>query len=212
MAPKKRKRNNWLQRHKRDIFVRKARSHGYRSRAVYKLQEIDERDHLFHQGQVVLELGAAPGGWTQYAHGRVGPRGTVVAVDVIDMAPITGVIFIHGDITDLAVKKQIIDLLQGDGLADLVISDMAPNITGIRVVDQSRALTLVEQSLEVALNVLRPGGTLLVKLFAGGDIPDFRHRCALYFKQCVVRKPAASKERSREFYLLARGFIGDIRR
>ncbi len=206
---KKHKRNHWLQRHTRDAYVRKAQADGYRSRAVYKLIEIDQRDRLLRPGLTVVELGAAPGSWSQYARERIGPGGTLIAVDVEEMMPIAGVTRVRGDIADVAVKQRIIEHLGGRGRADLVISDMAPNITGIRALDQSRALVLVEDSLTVATAVLAPGGRLLVKLFEGEEVSGFRRRCALYFKRCVIRKPAASRAKSREMYLVANGFVGD---
>ncbi len=206
---KKRKRKHWLQQHIRDGYVRKAQADGYRSRAVYKLIEIDQRDRLLRPGMTVVELGAAPGGWTQYVRERIGVTGRAIAVDVQPMAPIPGVIVVHGDIADAAVKQRIIAHLGGDGRADLVISDMAPNISGIRDVDESRGIALLENSLALAVAVLARGGGFLVKLFAGDSVIGFRRRCELYFCDCVIRKPAASRAKSRELYLLAKGFVGD---
>jgi 23S rRNA (uridine2552-2'-O)-methyltransferase len=206
---KKHKRNQWLQRHARDVYVRKAKADGYRSRAVYKLIEIDRRDRLLRPGLTVVELGAAPGSWSQHVWDRISPGGTLIAVDIEEMTPIAGVTLVRGDIADAAVIQRIIEQLGGRGRADLVISDMAPNITGIRALDQSRALALVEHSLVVATAVLAPGGHMLVKLFEGEGVNGFRRRCALYFSKCVIRKPAASRAKSREMYLLANGFIGE---
>lgn len=209
MRAKKRKRNHWVQQHARDAFVRKAQSEGYRSRAVYKLIEIDRRDRLLRPGMTVVDLGAAPGSWSQYVWRRICPGGNLIAVDIQEMTPISGTTQLRGDIADPAVIQRIIERLGGRGRADLVISDIAPNLTGISVLDQSRALALVEQSLTTATAVLAPGGDLLVKLFEGEGVSGFRRRCALYFGKCVIRKPAASRTKSREIYLVAKGFIGD---
>ncbi len=198
-----------MQRHARDAYVRRAKVDGYRSRAVYKLIEIDRRDRLLCPGLTVVELGAAPGSWSQYVRERISPGGTLIAVDTQDMAPLAGVTLVRGDIADVAVKQQIIEQLGGGGRADLVISDMAPNMSGIRVLDQARAMTLLDDSLATAIAVLARGGRLLVKLFAGEDVNVFRKRCELYFRKCVIRKPAASRARSREMYLFAQGFIAD---
>ncbi len=189
--------------------MRKARADGYRSRAVYKLIEIDRRDRLLRPGLTVVEFGAAPGSWSQYVWERISPGGTLIAVDIQEMTPIAGVTLVRGDIADSEVIQRIIEQNGGRGRADLVISDMAPNITGIRALDQSRALALLEDSLAVAIAVLVPGGHFLVKLFEGEGVSGFRQRCALYFSKCVIRKPAASRAKSREMYLFANGFIGD---
>ncbi len=189
--------------------MRKAQADGYRSRAVYKLIEIDRRERLLRPGLTVVEFGAAPGSWSQYVRERISPGGTLIAVDIQEMTPIAGVTLVRGDIADSKVRQRIIEQLGGGGHADLVISDMAPNITGIRVLDQSRALALLEDSLAVAISVLAPGGRLLVKLLEGEGVSGFRRRCALYFSKCVIRKPAASRAKSREMYLFANGFIGD---
>ncbi len=207
---KKRKRNNWLQRHARDPYVRRAKAQGYRTRATFKIMELDRSDRLFRPGLVVVELGSAPGGWSQYVYSKISPGGTLVAVDLKEMPPIPGVTFVCGDMSRFDIKRKIIDCLP-EGSADLVISDAAPNITGIGAVDQSKTLALLEDSLDLACTVLKPGGRFLVKLREGGDMQGFRRRCALYFKQCAARKPGASRARSPEVYLLGTGFLSGKR-
>ncbi len=203
---KRRKSNDWKRRHTRDAYVRRSKVDGYRSRAVYKLIEIDRRDHILRPGLAVVELGAAPGGWSQYVQSRIGPNGKLVAVDVLAMEVIPGAVIIQGDIMNPAVQQRILRSLP-NGLADLVISDISPNISGIRDVDDAKALRLLNMSLEVAATVLIRGGKLLVKLFSGREADGFRSRCAARFEQCLVRKPGASRARSREIYLLAKGFL-----
>jgi 23S rRNA (uridine2552-2'-O)-methyltransferase len=195
----------WLDEHHGDRYVREAREQGYRSRAAFKLKELIERDRLLKPGMAVVDLGAAPGGWSQVAAGLVGPSGTVVATDILAMEPVRGVQFVHGDFTEPAVQSRIVDAL-GGRRADLVISDMAPNITGVRVTDQARSLELVETAIEFAMQVLQPGGALLVKVFQGADVTPVRDALRRAFTSVSHRKPAASRARSSEFYLLARGF------
>jgi 23S rRNA (uridine2552-2'-O)-methyltransferase len=206
MARRKQKKNQWLEQQRTDNYTRQARQQGYRSRAVFKLQEIDLRDRLISRGLRVLELGAAPGGWSQYIAEKVGHQGLVVAVDLIMMKPVPNVHFIHGDFTDSAVQRSLVDVL---GATDLVLSDLAPNITGIRDVDQARFLDLLDSALDLAGRTLRPGGSVLLKVFEGPEIKAFRQRCESCFGQVQVRKPAASRSKSREFYLLAKGYIGN---
>ncbi len=197
----------WLREHLDDIFVKRAQKEGYRSRAVYKLMEIDERDRLFRAGQTVVDLGAAPGGWSQYARKRVGTRGRVVALDVLPIAPLPGVDVIQGDFTEQAVLGSLLDRLGGKAV-DLVISDMAPNMSGITVSDQPRSIYLAELALDFAAEVLRPGGGFLVKAFQGEGFRPFHQQMQSRFEKLVSRKPRASRPRSREIYLLGRGFIG----
>jgi 23S rRNA (uridine2552-2'-O)-methyltransferase len=154
----------------------------------------------------VLELGAAPGGWSQYTAEKVGHQGLVVAVDLIVMKPLPSVHIIHGDFTDNAVQQTLVDVL---GTSDLVLSDMAPNITGIRDVDQARFLDLIGSALDLAGRVLRPGGGMLLKVFEGPEIKAFRRCCESSFGQVQVRKPSASRAKSREYYLLAKGYMGE---
>lgn len=195
----------WLAAHRRDQFVKRARDAHYRSRAVYKLQEIDQHDHLFKPGQTVVDLGAAPGGWSQYAAQRVGKTGKVIAVDILPMEALTGVSFIQGDFTEESTVNACLAAL-GETGADLVICDMAPNLTGIRSTDQARSLTLAELACDFAREVLHPGGDLLIKLFQGEGIDGFKRELRAHFQKVMVRKPEASRDRSREFYTLARGY------
>lgn len=195
----------WLHGHIADPYVRQARSQGYRSRASFKLLEISQRDRLLQPGATVVDLGAAPGGWSQVASAVVGPRGKVLAVDLLDMAPLSGVEFILGDFGDDAVLEQVLSLLP-DG-ADLVMSDMAPNLSGVRDVDQPAALHLAELALDFAQRVLKPRGALLVKCFEGAGSQELRAAFAERFEQVVVRKPDASRDRSREHYLIGRGML-----
>ena len=204
MARRKQKKNQWLQQHRKDNYIRQAQQQGYRSRAVFKLQEIDQRDRLISRGMRVLELGAAPGGWSQYTAGKVGPQGLVVAVDLIAMKPLPNVHIIHGDFTDAGVQRRLVDVL---GTADLVLSDMAPNITGIKDVDQAHFLDLIDSSLDLAGRMLRQGGGMLLKVFEGPEIKAFRQRCECVFGQVQVRKPSASRSKSSEYYLLAKGYM-----
>jgi 23S rRNA (uridine2552-2'-O)-methyltransferase len=188
-----------------DPYVRQAQTQGYRSRASFKLLEIDRRDRLLQAGATVVDLGAAPGGWSQVAAEQVGPRGRVLAVDLLDMAPMAGVEFIQGDFNDPAVLARLLEQLpQG---ADLVMSDMAPNLTGVRAIDQPAALHLAELALDLAVRVLKPDGALLVKCFEGAGSQDLRTLFAQRFERVLVRKPAASRDRSREHYLIGRGML-----
>jgi len=195
----------WLQEHHGDAYVLQARKEGYRSRAAYKLIEIDRRDRLFRPGMTVLDLGAAPGGWSQVAARRVGARGRVIAFDLLDMAPLPGVEFYRGDIND----DQAIDMLLKslpDGGIDLVISDMAPNISGVDAIDQPRSLQVAEMVLDVARKVLHPGGDMLIKLFQGAGMDAYIKDLRRSFRKVIHRKPAASRARSREVYVLGRDF------
>lgn len=205
VSRRKHKSKLWCNNIRHDGFKRRATLQGYRSRAVYKLQEIDRIDRLIVNGMRVLELGAAPGGWTQYLAAKVGSSGTIVAVDVLPMKPLENVRFLRGDFTDKAFQREFISAL--GGRADLVISDMAPNITGIREVDQANVLDLLEVTLHVSAAVLRTGGNLLMKVFEGPELKDFRTRCDQMYKQVLVRKPSASRPKSREYYLLAKSLL-----
>jgi 23S rRNA (uridine2552-2'-O)-methyltransferase len=197
----------WLAEHRDDEFVKRAQRAGYRSRAVYKLEEIDRQDHLLRPGMTVVDLGAAPGGWCQYVRKRLGAQGVVVAVDRLEMEPIDGVVFLQGDFTEMDVVGRLMGLLQGRAV-DLVLSDMAPNISGVGVTDQARAIGLGEAALDFAHRVLRPGGALLVKTFQGAGFDELRRLVARDFRKLAIRKPKASRARSREVYLLALGFKG----
>jgi 23S rRNA (uridine2552-2'-O)-methyltransferase len=196
----------WMQEHVTDPFVRQAKREGYRSRAAYKLQELARSDRLIQPGMLVVDLGAAPGGWAQLAAELAGPKGRVLAVDILEMAPIPGVEFIHGDFREEETLHRLEAALQG-AKADLVVSDMAPNISGIAVVDQARAEHLAELALEFALKWLKPGGNLLVKAFQGEAYNGVRGEMRRHFRQVLTRKPQASRSRSAEMYLLGRDLI-----
>ena len=200
------KTKKWLREHLDDAFVRRAQKEGYRGRAVYKLKEIDQRDRLLRTGMRVVDLGAAPGSWSQYAGERVGRQGQVVALDVLPMEPLPGVTSIQGDFTEQAVLHRLVLALQGEAV-DLVISDMAPNISGIGVSDQARSVYLAELALDFAEKSLRPGGDLLLKVFQGEGFPALQKQMRARFKTLVTRKPQASRPRSREIYLLGKGFL-----
>ncbi len=199
------KTRRWLQEHRGDVFVKRAAQAGYRSRAAYKLAEIDDRDSIFAPGQVVVDLGAAPGGWSQVAAARTGPGGRVVAMDVLAMEPLPGVEFIPGDFHQAETLERLEAVLAGRAV-DLVLSDMAPNISGIRAGDQARAMALAELALDFADTHLVAGGTLLVKVFQGADYPAFLAAMKRRCRSTKVRKPEASKRKSAEHYLLGRGF------
>ncbi len=194
----------WMREHINDPFVQLAQKEGRRSRAAYKLLEIDARDHLLRPGTVVVDLGATPGGWSQVAAGKVGRGGKIIALDLLPLDPLTGVEFIQGDFRDAAVLEQLEGLLQGKPV-DLVISDMAPNICGVASADQARAMHLAELAMEFALEHLGPGGSFLVKVFQGGGFEDFHRLMRSRFGKVATRKPKASRDRSSELYLLATG-------
>lgn len=195
----------WLRRQDSDVFVRRARAEGWRSRAVFKLEELDRREKLLRPGMTVVDLGAAPGGWSQYAAGIVGPTGQVVALDLAPMDPLPGVSCIQGDFRDENILDTLIAQV-GERQADLVLSDMAPNISGVRSVDQPRAMLLAELALELAELVLKPGGSFVCKLFHGEGFDDFVRECRRRFGRVHVRKPASSRAGSRETYLVARTY------
>jgi len=195
----------WLDRHFNDDYVKRAQRDGYRSRAVFKLQEIQDKDHLIRAGMRVVDLGAAPGGWSQLARRLVGPQGQVFAMDVLAMDPIAGVQFIQGDFREPEPLEMLHQALTG-AKVDLVISDMAPNVTGIASVDQPRAMYLCELALDFARQVLRPGGSLLVKVFQGESFDQYLQELRGSFGKVASRKPKASRPKSREIYLVAGNF------
>lgn len=187
-----------------DPYVQRSKREGYRSRSAYKLLEIGERDRLLRPGQVVVDLGSAPGGWSQVAAKEVGPGGRVVAIDLLPMQPLPGVSFVQGDFTTRAGLEAVEKAL-GGRKADLVLSDLAPNLTGIAVTDQARALALAEVALEFATLQLKPEGALLVKVFQGAGHDEFLKALRAAFAKVLVRKPESSRGESAEQYLLARG-------
>ena len=202
---KTKKRNNWIKRHLSDGFVKQANQSGYVSRAVYKLEQIDTQDRLLRPGMAVLDIGAAPGSWSQYVYNKVGKTGKVVAVDLLPIRIPQPVICIQGDCRDQGTQQQIAQTLVEQQL-DLVICDIAPNITGIDDLDQARMLELLEMVLIMTRKWLKPGGHFVVKVFSGSAECEFRKLCKPIFKQLSVRKPSASRAKSREFYFVARGF------
>ncbi len=194
----------WLKEHFDDEFVKRAQREGFRSRAVYKLDEIQQRDRIIRPGMTIVDLGAAPGGWSQYALGLIGRKGRIVAMDILPLDPLPGVEFVQGDFHDEAVLEQLLETVHGQPI-DLVMSDIAPNITGVDAVDQPRAMYLAELAADFADKVLRPGGDLLVKLFQGEGFDDLVRDLRSRYDKVVIRKPKASRPRSREVYALARG-------
>jgi 23S rRNA (uridine2552-2'-O)-methyltransferase len=197
----------WLKEHFDDVWVKKSREDGYRSRASYKLIELDKKDRIFRPGQVVVDLGAAPGGWSQVAAERVGDQGTVIASDILDMSPIAGVDFVQGDFTQQSVLDELLGLL-GDRRADVVISDMAPNMSGMAAVDMPTAMGLVELALDMAQQVLKPDGLFVAKVFQGEGFDALLSEMRKSFATVVSRKPDASRARSREVYQVCKGFKG----
>jgi 23S rRNA (uridine2552-2'-O)-methyltransferase len=195
----------WLEEHESDPFVKAARSAGYRSRAVYKLEEIQKTDRLLKPGMSVVDLGAAPGGWSQYCARLLQGKGRIVALDILSMDAIAGVEFIQGDFGSDNVFEQLMTQLGADKV-DLVLSDIAPNMSGMSDVDHLRAMHLVELTLDFAERSLKPGGDYLVKVFQGRDFQPFMQRLRSLFETVKTRKPKASRARSPELYVLARGF------
>lgn len=191
----------WMHEHVSDEFVKRAQREGYRARAAYKLMEIDDKDHLIKPGMVIVDLGSAPGSWSQVAMQRLQGKGSVFALDILEMQPVPGVEFLQGDFREDVVLAQLESKLEGRQV-DLVISDMAPNISGINVTDQARVAHLAELALEFAKDWLKPGGSLLVKVFAGSGFDEILHTMRQSFGQVVTRKPKASRDRSSEIFLL----------
>ena len=196
--------NAWLREHVTDPYVQRAKAEGYRSRASFKLMEIDDRDHLIRAGEVVVDLGATPGGWSQIAAKRMQGKGRVIALDLLEMEPLHGVEFIQGDFREDDVLQQLETMLGGEKVG-LVLSDMAPNMSGILVSDQARVMHLAELGLEFSRNWLKPGGAFLVKVFQGYGYEDFVREMKEVFKSVSTRKPDASRDRSAEVYLLGKG-------
>jgi 23S rRNA (uridine2552-2'-O)-methyltransferase len=200
---KHRSKKAWMHEHVTDPWVQRAKAEGWRSRAAFKLLEIDRKDRLLRPGMVVLDLGAVPGSWCQVAVQRVGGGGRVLALDLLPLEPLPGVEFLQGDFREEAVLRELEARLEG-ARVDLVLSDMAPNLSGIAVADQSRSVHLAELALDFARDHLRPGGSFLVKLFHGAGFDDLRRAMMADFQSVAVRKPEASRGRSSEVYLLGR--------
>ena len=195
----------WLQEHFDDQYVKKSKELGYRSRASFKLLELNEKDKLITPGMTLVDLGAAPGGWSQIAAELVGDDGRVVSSDILPMDPLPGVQFVQGDFTEESVLNEILETL-GEDLADLVISDMAPNMSGMNAVDQPAAMYLVELALDMARQVLRPGGDFVAKVFQGEGFDEYMNDMRSSFARVYTRKPESSRARSREVYLIGRNF------
>ena len=198
---------NWLPEHFNDPFVKQAQKDGYRSRASYKLLEIQEKDRLIRPGMSVIDLGAAPGGWSQVTSRLIGGQGRLIASDILEMDSIPDVTFIQGDFTHDEVLQQILEAV-GDSHVDLVISDMAPNMSGTPEVDMPRAMFLCELALDLATRVLKPGGDFLIKIIQGEGYDMYLKDVRTKFDKVQMRKPSSSRDRSREQYLLGKGFKG----
>ncbi len=194
----------WVHDHVNDPWVQRAQAEGYRARAAFKLLEIDERDHLLRPGAVVVDLGAAPGSWCQLAVKRCGPRGRIFALDLLPMEPVAGVEFLLGDFTEDAVLEEL-EARLGGASVDVVLSDMAPNLSGVATVDQARSVHLCELALDFAVRHLKPGGQFVVKVFQGEGFMEYRKQMEAAFVSVQVRKPKASRDRSAEVYLVGRG-------
>jgi len=208
MAEKRVKKNRfvkaWIDEHVNDHWVKEATRLGYRSRAAFKLIEIAEKDRLFHPGMSVVDLGAAPGSWTQVLREKLGRRARIVALDILAMDPLPGVLILQGDFREAPVLAQLEAALEGRKV-DLVVSDLAPNLSGVASADQARSVHLGELALEFAANWVQPGGDLVVKAFQGGGFAEFQQAMQHDFDKVYVRKPKASRDRSREVYLVAKG-------
>ncbi|MAE34036.1 MULTISPECIES: 23S rRNA (uridine(2552)-2'-O)-methyltransferase RlmE [Thalassolituus] len=196
---------DWLKEHVDDIWVQKAQQDGYRTRASYKLIELDDKDKLIRPGSVVVDLGSAPGGWSQVVAQRVGEKGLVIASDILEMDAIADVTFIQGDFTTEEVYDQLVDVIDGRPV-DLVISDMAPNMSGMSSIDQPGAMYLVELALDMARQVLKPNGSFVAKVFQGEGFDAYLADMKQSFAKVMIRKPKASRARSREVYIVAKGF------
>jgi 23S rRNA (uridine2552-2'-O)-methyltransferase len=199
--------NDWMDEHFNDHYVMKAKEEGYRSRACYKLMEIDDKDKLIKPGMTIVDLGSAPGSWSQVAVNRAGDHGLVVASDILSMDGIAGVTFLQGDFTEETVFDELMTII-GNRQVDLVISDMAPNMSGMSAVDQPSAMYLVELALDMARQVLKPGGNYVAKVFHGEGFDEYLKDMRSSFLKVVTRKPESSRARSREVYLVAKGYKG----
>lgn len=195
----------WLKEHVDDIWVKKAQQDGFRTRASYKLIELDEKDRLIRPGMAILDLGAAPGGWSQVVARKLNGNGVIIASDILPMDPIAGVDFVQGDFTEQSVFDEIMKVVNNRPV-DLVISDMAPNISGMASIDQPSAMYLVELALDMAQQVLKPKGDFVAKVFQGEGFPEFQQALKQVFDKVTIRKPKASRARSKEVYIVAKGF------
>lgn len=195
----------WLKEHREDVFVQKAQKMGLRSRAVFKIEEINQKDKLLAAGNVVIDLGAAPGGWSQYCAEQVGPSGTVIACDLLAMDPIAGVDFLQGDFREEMVLDALIEKLDGRNV-DVILSDMAPNMSGNQSVDQARSMYLCELALDMCEQVLKPNGKFVIKVFQGEGFDAYFKTIKNKFSSVKTRKPDSSRARSREVYLVAKGY------
>lgn len=198
---------SWLARHVNDPFVKQAQKEGYRSRSAYKLLELQEKDRLIRPGMRVMDLGSAPGGWSQVASRIVGAKGRVLATDILPMDALPNVDFIRGDFTEDATVEQLLDWL-GGGRFDLIVSDIAPNITGISSADQASSIYFLELALDTVRKTLEPGATFVAKMFQGSGSDEYLKELRAHFDKVSIRKPAASRKESREVYLVAKGFKG----
>ena len=195
----------WIDEHVNDPYVKKAKADGYRSRSSYKIIEINEKDKLVRPGSIAMDLGSAPGGWSQILAPLVGDKGRVISSDILPMDGLAGVTFIQGDFTDAEVYDKILMALNNDKV-DVVVSDMAPNLSGVNTTDQYASIYLVELALDMARNVLKPGGSFCAKVFQGVGYEEYVKDVRSSFDKVMVRKPAASRPRSREVYIVAKGF------
>jgi 23S rRNA (uridine2552-2'-O)-methyltransferase len=205
MATRTKSSARWLNEHVNDPYVKQAQKDGYRSRSSYKLIQLNEKDRLIRPGMLVVDLGSAPGGWSQVAARLTGAKGRVLATDILPMEPLKNVDFIQGDFTEESVLKQVLDGL-GDSKPDVVLSDIAPNISGIDSADQASSMYLVELALDMARQVLKPKGDFVAKVFQGVGSEEFLKDLRTSFDKVLIRKPAASRSRSREVYMVAKGF------
>ena len=199
--------SDWLREHFKDQYVLKSQQDGYRSRAAYKLLQIQEKDKIIKPGMNVVDLGAAPGGWSQVVRQFVGVKGKVVALDILPMDQLAQVDFVLGDFQEESVLNELLSVVNNEPI-DLVISDMAPNITGVKAVDQPKSIYLLELAMDLASQVLTPGGTLLMKVFQGEGFQPLLAELRKSYQKVITRKPDASRARSSEVYLLAKGFKG----
>ncbi len=202
MATRSKSSQRWLKEHFSDPYVKKAQAEGMRSRAAYKLEELVARDRFLKPGMTVVDLGAAPGGWSQWVRQALGDHGRVIALDILEMPSLAGVEFLHGDFREDAVLSEL-EATLGGAHVDLVLSDMAPNKSGMDAVDQPRMMYLAELAMDFADNHLRPGGTFLIKLFQGAGFDDYLRELRRRYAKVSIRKPAASRRRSPEVYALA---------